>query len=67
MQSKKEDTVFEILCKMLDGNIDVSEAIPDSKIWFALHHPKVNYMAFHKNYLLGSYQDMCKSPYACVM
>ncbi|KAH9678604.1 hypothetical protein KPL71_025786 [Citrus sinensis] len=40
VKSKKEDTGFEILSKVLDGNIDVSEAIPDSKIWFALHHPK---------------------------
>lgn len=52
MKSKKEDTSFEILSKMLDGNIDVSEAISDSKIWFALHHPKVNSAAFHKNYVL---------------
>ncbi|KAJ0099511.1 hypothetical protein Patl1_20742 [Pistacia atlantica] len=34
------DTVHEVLCKMLDGNIDMSDAISDSKIWFALHHPK---------------------------
>ncbi|XP_044468232.1 uncharacterized protein At3g06530-like [Mangifera indica] len=40
VQSKKEDTVYEVLCKMLDGNIDLSDAISDSKIWFALHHPK---------------------------
>lgn len=40
VKSKKEDTGFEILSKVLDGNIDVSGAIPDSKIWFALHHPK---------------------------
>ncbi|KAH7557345.1 hypothetical protein JRO89_XS11G0129200 [Xanthoceras sorbifolium] len=40
VQSKKEDTVFEILCKTLDGDIDMSEAISDSKLWFALHHPK---------------------------
>ncbi|KAI9160506.1 hypothetical protein LWI28_008767 [Acer negundo] len=40
VQSKKEDTVFEILCKMLDGDIDMSEAISDSKLWFALNHPK---------------------------
>lgn len=52
MKSKKEDTGFEILSKVLDGNIDVSEAIPDSKIWFALHHPKVNSMAFCKNYVI---------------
>lgn len=40
VKSKKEDAGFESLSKMLDGNIDVSEAISDSKIWFALHHPK---------------------------
>ncbi|KAK3217662.1 hypothetical protein Dsin_011632 [Dipteronia sinensis] len=40
VQSKKEDTVFEILSKMLDGDIDMSESISDSKLWFALNHPK---------------------------
>lgn len=26
---------------MLDGNLEFSPGIPDSKIWFALEHPKV--------------------------
>jgi U3 small nucleolar RNA-associated protein 10 len=40
VQSKNDDAVFEI-CKMLDGNLDMSASISDSKIWLALHHPKV--------------------------
>lgn len=39
VQSKNDDAVFEI-CKMLDGNLDMSASISDSKIWLALHHPK---------------------------
>ncbi|KAK9292213.1 hypothetical protein L1049_020175 [Liquidambar formosana] len=36
VQSKREGSVFDILCRMLDGNMDLS----DSKIWFTLDHPK---------------------------
>ncbi|KAF2311685.1 hypothetical protein GH714_025935 [Hevea brasiliensis] len=32
--------VFETLCKMLDGNLDLSVATSDSKMWLGLHHPK---------------------------
>ncbi|GAV79488.1 LOW QUALITY PROTEIN: BP28CT domain-containing protein/U3snoRNP10 domain-containing protein [Cephalotus follicularis] len=39
---KKEDALYEILWKMLDGNSDMSAATPDSKIWFALYHPKAD-------------------------
>lgn len=39
--SKKDDSVYKILCKMLDGNLNSSVDISDSKFWFALHHPKV--------------------------
>ncbi|XP_038993491.1 uncharacterized protein At3g06530-like isoform X2 [Hibiscus syriacus] len=40
VQSKKEDTVCELLSKILDGNLDLSSAFSESKIWFASHHPK---------------------------
>lgn len=40
MQSKKEDSMHEVLCQMLDGKQDISTS--DSKIWFALEHPKVS-------------------------
>ncbi|XVE56436.1 hypothetical protein DITRI_Ditri04bG0009000 [Diplodiscus trichospermus] len=40
VQSKKEDKVCEFLSKILDENLDLSIAIPESKIWFASHHPK---------------------------
>ncbi|OMO94828.1 U3 small nucleolar RNA-associated protein 10, partial [Corchorus capsularis] len=39
VQSKKEDEVLE-LCKVLDGNLDDSMSVSDSKIWFASHHPE---------------------------
>ncbi|CAK7335892.1 unnamed protein product [Dovyalis caffra] len=39
VKSKNDDAVFEI-CKMLDGNLDISASVSDSKIWLALHHPK---------------------------
>ncbi|KAL5569803.1 hypothetical protein UlMin_026378 [Ulmus minor] len=42
-QSEKGDSVYEILCKMLDGNLDMSQGtLFDSKLWFALHHPKAD-------------------------
>ncbi|MBA0732095.1 hypothetical protein Gogos_016206 [Gossypium gossypioides] len=40
VQSKKEDTVCDFLSKILDGNLDLSIAFSESKIWFASHHPK---------------------------
>lgn len=67
VQSNKEDTVYEVLCKMLDGNIDMSDAISDSKIWFALQHPKVCSMEFHKNYELITCQHVLKSSCTGVM
>ncbi|KAJ1389579.1 U3 small nucleolar RNA-associated protein 10 [Sesbania bispinosa] len=33
---------LQILCKMLDGNLDSSFDISDSKVWFALYHPKAD-------------------------
>ncbi|THG22300.1 uncharacterized protein At3g06530-like [Camellia sinensis] len=41
VQSKNEDSIYEILCRTLDGNLDLSVEVSDSKIWFALEHPKV--------------------------
>ncbi|CAL5366770.1 unnamed protein product [Camellia sinensis] len=40
VQSKNEDSIYEILCRTLDGNLDLSVEVSDSKIWFALEHPK---------------------------
>ncbi|OVA04123.1 BP28 [Macleaya cordata] len=40
VNSKRGDPIFEILCMMLDGSLDVSPQITDSKIWFSLEHPK---------------------------
>ncbi|TYH80538.1 hypothetical protein ES332_D03G139400v1 [Gossypium tomentosum] len=40
VQSKKEDTVCEFLSKILDGNLNLSIAFSESKVWFASHHPK---------------------------
>nr|GEW70692.1 hypothetical protein [Tanacetum cinerariifolium] len=39
-QSKKDNLAYEILCKTLDGGVDSSSALSDSKIWFGLEHPK---------------------------
>ncbi|GAU49365.1 hypothetical protein TSUD_252390 [Trifolium subterraneum] len=41
-QSKKDDSLYKILCKMLDGNLDSSSDISESKLWFALYHPKAD-------------------------
>jgi U3 small nucleolar RNA-associated protein 10 len=35
-----EGSVYESLCKMLDGDLQSSFSVSDSKIWFALEHPK---------------------------
>lgn len=40
MKSKKEGSVYDKLCRILDGNLDMSLEISDSKIWFSLEHPK---------------------------
>ncbi|GFY84407.1 ARM repeat superfamily protein [Actinidia rufa] len=40
VQSKNEGSMFEILCRILDGNLDLSLEVSDSKIWFTLEHPK---------------------------
>ncbi|XP_027329398.1 uncharacterized protein At3g06530 isoform X2 [Abrus precatorius] len=40
--SKKDDSLYKILCKMLDGNSDSSLEISDSKVWFGLYHPKAD-------------------------
>ncbi|KAF5743615.1 hypothetical protein HS088_TW08G00200 [Tripterygium wilfordii] len=40
VQATKGDATFEILSTMLDGNLDSSTVIPDSKIWLVLNHPK---------------------------
>ncbi|PNY12135.1 U3 small nucleolar RNA-associated protein [Trifolium pratense] len=41
-QSKKDNSLYKILCKMLDGNLDSSSDISESKLWFALYHPKAD-------------------------
>ncbi|KAI5415455.1 hypothetical protein KIW84_040764, partial [Lathyrus oleraceus] len=40
--SKKDDSLYKILCKMLDGNLDSSSDISESKVWFALYYPKAD-------------------------
>ncbi|CAI8586853.1 unnamed protein product [Vicia faba] len=40
--SKKDDSLYKILCKMLDGNLDSSSDVSESKVWFALYHPKAD-------------------------
>lgn len=44
--SKKDDSLYKILCKMLDGNLDSSFDISESRVWFALYHPKVLHTDF---------------------
>ncbi|KAL4574909.1 hypothetical protein LXL04_021749 [Taraxacum kok-saghyz] len=39
-QSKKDSFALEILCKTLDGGVDSSFPVSDSKIWFGLEHPQ---------------------------
>ncbi|KAF7147136.1 hypothetical protein RHSIM_Rhsim03G0111100 [Rhododendron simsii] len=41
VQSKNDGPIDEIMCRILDGNLDLSIDVSDSKIWFALEHPKV--------------------------
>ncbi|XP_023757327.1 uncharacterized protein At3g06530 [Lactuca sativa] len=40
MNSKKDSFTYEILCKTLDGGLDSSFPLSDSKIWFGLEHPQ---------------------------
>ncbi|KAF4372054.1 hypothetical protein F8388_000270 [Cannabis sativa] len=43
VQSKKGVSKYDILCKFLDDNLDLSQAtLSHSKLWFALHHPKAD-------------------------
>ncbi|KAG9452219.1 hypothetical protein H6P81_005123 [Aristolochia fimbriata] len=36
----KQDSIFEVLCSMFDGSIDMPLEISYSKLWFHLEHPK---------------------------
>ncbi|XP_022943098.1 uncharacterized protein At3g06530 [Cucurbita moschata] len=40
LQHKIGGSVYEIVCNTLDGSCDMSLPISDSKLLFALHHPK---------------------------
>lgn len=40
VQLKGDNSVINSLCKMLDGNLKSSAGFSDSRIWFALEHPK---------------------------
>ncbi|KAI3778087.1 hypothetical protein L2E82_07103 [Cichorium intybus] len=40
MNSKKDSLAYDILCKTLDGGVDSSFPLSDSKIWFGLEHPQ---------------------------
>lgn len=40
VQSKNDGSIHEIMSRILDGNLDLSVDVTDSKIWFALEHPK---------------------------
>lgn len=62
--STKDDSLYKVLCKMLDGNLDSSLDISDSKVWFGLYHPKaevrrstlldLNYSGILKTNAVGS-------------
>ncbi|KAG4402850.1 hypothetical protein GLYMA_02G290200v4 [Glycine max] len=41
-RSKKDDSLYKVLCKMLDGNSDSSLDISDSNVWLGLYHPKAD-------------------------
>lgn len=56
MKSDKENSIFEILSNMLEGNVDVSANISDSKLWFALHHPKACSLPFYSGYMLFDFR-----------
>ncbi|KAK6936870.1 U3 small nucleolar RNA-associated protein 10, N-terminal [Dillenia turbinata] len=36
----RENLAFESFCRVLEGDLDWSQEMPDTKIWFALEHPK---------------------------
>lgn len=38
--------MLDNLCKVLDGNLDSSLSISNSKAWFGLHHPEVYLCCF---------------------
>nr|XP_043631361.1 uncharacterized protein At3g06530 isoform X2 [Erigeron canadensis] len=40
MKSKRDGSAYDILRKVLDGGLDSSSALSDSRIWFGLEHPK---------------------------
>ncbi|XP_027939226.1 uncharacterized protein At3g06530 [Vigna unguiculata] len=42
VRSKKDDSLYKVLCKLLDGNLDSALDISDSKVWFGLYHPKAD-------------------------
>ncbi|KAL2316770.1 hypothetical protein Fmac_030646 [Flemingia macrophylla] len=42
VRSMKDDSLYKVLCKMLDGNLDSSLDISDCKVWFGLYHPKAD-------------------------
>ncbi|XP_068649643.1 uncharacterized protein At3g06530 [Aristolochia californica] len=37
----RQDSIFEVLCSMFDGSVDMPPEISNSKLWFYLEHPKV--------------------------
>ncbi|XP_022637564.1 uncharacterized protein At3g06530 isoform X2 [Vigna radiata var. radiata] len=41
-RSKKDDSLYKVLCKLLDGNLDSALDISHSKVWFGLYHPKAD-------------------------
>lgn len=60
--SKKDNSLYKILCKMLDGNLDSSSDISKSKVWFGLYHPKVP----HTDFLLNIHCLLSWSVYSLV-
>ncbi|KAK3033239.1 hypothetical protein RJ639_033119 [Escallonia herrerae] len=40
LEDTKVHSTYQILCRMMDGNLDLPLAMSDSKIWFALEHPQ---------------------------
>ncbi|RDX79717.1 hypothetical protein CR513_39830, partial [Mucuna pruriens] len=70
--SKKDDSSYKVLCKMLDGNLDSSLDISDSKVWFGLYHPKadvrratlldLNYSGILKTNAVGSELQLLTNP-----
>lgn len=75
MKSNKEGSVYDKLCRMLDGNLDLSVEISDSKIWFALEHPKVSFGSSLRNcvcvccvlFLNQSHSDLSSQSLVCII